>query len=94
MTTGVESAYVPPMTNTPITPSPNHPTVDLPASHEGPRLPTTYTPAPDWSLLEAQCLVCGGTFIPADEDDTIHLVTDAGDDCGGQGVILGERWAP
>lgn len=28
-----------------VAPSPNHPTVDLPAHFEGPRLPTTYRPS-------------------------------------------------
>lgn len=41
-------------------------------------------------MLEAVCGECGETFIPEDENDTIHEVTVLGKECGGQGVITGE----
>jgi hypothetical protein len=41
-------------------------------------------------MLEAECAKCGETFIPADEDDTIHIARADGTECGGQGVIIGE----
>jgi uncharacterized OB-fold protein len=45
-------------------------------------------------MLEARCLKCGETFIPNDEDDTIHGETEDGVECGGQGVITGEWTRP
>lgn len=41
-------------------------------------------------MLEAECIVCQETFVPADEDDLIHGVHEDGTPCGGQGVITGE----
>jgi len=40
-------------------------------------------------ILEAVCGECGETFIPNDEQDTIHVETQAGTECGGQGTITG-----
>lgn len=44
---------------------------------------------------EAKCLRCGETFIPHSEapEDLIHGETEAGEPCGGTGVITG-TWAP
>ena len=41
-------------------------------------------------MLEAECTKCGDIFIPADEDDTIHIERSDGTPCGGQGIIVGE----
>jgi hypothetical protein len=41
-------------------------------------------------MLEAECGRCGETFVPTDEDDTIHGVREDGEACGGQGEITGE----
>jgi hypothetical protein len=38
---------------------------------------------------EARCTVDGETFIPADEEDLIHLVREDGTECGEQGILLG-----
>lgn len=40
-------------------------------------------------ILEAVCGKCGETFNPNDEQDTIHVETQAGAECGGQGTITG-----
>jgi hypothetical protein len=40
-------------------------------------------------IIEAVCRVCGETFNPNDEDDTIHIQTEAEVECGGQGDIVG-----
>jgi len=40
-------------------------------------------------MLEAECGRCGETFVPADENDTVHLVREDGEECGGQGEITG-----
>ena len=37
--------------------------------------------------LLAECSKCGERFVPADEEDTVHLVRDDGTECGGQGHI-------
>jgi hypothetical protein len=52
-------------------------------------------PLPTWydagmGIIEAICGKCGEVFIPADYDDTIHIVTEVGDECGGQGEITRE----
>lgn len=39
-------------------------------------------------MIEAQCGKCGGSFVPADEDDLEHVETAEGAPCGGQGVIV------
>lgn len=39
---------------------------------------------------EARCLKCGETFNPAGPDDLIHLATEDGQECGGQGHMVGE----
>lgn len=45
-------------------------------------------------MLEATCLKCLKTFVPADEGDIIHeWDEELSKECGGQGVILGE-WIP
>lgn len=41
-------------------------------------------------MLEAKCTACQETFVPADEDDTIHGIHEDGTECGGQGIITGE----
>jgi len=42
------------------------------------------------SMIEAECERCGGIFVPQDEDDLIHLWDEEkGEECGGQGKILG-----
>lgn len=38
-------------------------------------------------MLEAYCEGCGETFVPADKDDLIHAMTEAGENCGGQGIL-------
>lgn len=40
--------------------------------------------------LEAQCGTCGEHFVPADENDLVHLERADGSPCGGSGTILGE----
>lgn len=47
------------------------------------------------SMLEADCTRCKELFVPhgVEPGDLIHGETEAGDDCGGIGVILGE-WTP
>lgn len=40
--------------------SPNHPTVDLPAHLEGPRLPTSYTPTAGLTDAEWEAIVDAG----------------------------------
>lgn len=42
------------------------------------------------TMLEAECSKCGETFVPADEEDTIHLFREDGTECGGQGRVTGE----
>jgi hypothetical protein len=39
--------------------------------------------------IEARCSKCDETFIPADLDDTVHVARSDGDECGGQGQIIG-----
>ena len=41
-------------------------------------------------MLEAKCKRCAESFVPADENDTIHGEKNNGNPCGGEGVILGE----
>jgi len=43
-------------------------------------------------MFEAQCQMCGETFIPHSEDpeDLIHGQREDGTECGGQGVIQGQ----
>jgi len=41
-------------------------------------------------MFEAQCLSCGETFNPIDENDLIHATNKVGRPCGGTGVLLGE----
>lgn len=41
-------------------------------------------------MLEAKCSVCGETFNPRDVFDIIHIAKENGDECGGEGIILGE----
>jgi hypothetical protein len=48
--------------------SDRHPTVDLPAHHEGPRLPTDYG--------RDLCPVCGCQGMQPCQDDTGHDTTD------------------
>lgn len=45
-------------------------------------------------MLEATCTKCKETFVPADETDTLHLETEQGTPCGGQGVITREYIRP
>jgi ribosomal protein S27AE len=54
------------------------------------------------AIQEALCERCGETFNPNDERDTIerdgvtlwlHYATEAGDECGGYGEVVGE-WRP
>lgn len=45
-------------------------------------------------MLEAICGKCAETFVPADENDVVHGVTENGDPCGGVGVIAGEWFRP
>lgn len=40
-------------------------------------------------ILEAVCRVDGETFVPNDEDDTIHILREDETECGGQGDIVG-----
>lgn len=40
-------------------------------------------------IIEARCGKCGELFNPCDEDDTVHIQRMDGEECGGQGVILG-----
>jgi uncharacterized OB-fold protein len=35
--------------------------------------------------LTMVCKKCGEMFVPADEDDTIHIVREDGHECGGEG---------
>lgn len=68
------------MNTTQIAPSPNHPTVDLPAMLEGPRLPTTYSAGLELPTVtahiinnaEIQTTECGRQLagIPAGDDMT------------------------
>jgi hypothetical protein len=44
-------------------------------------------------MLEARCAKCGETFNPADETDLEHGLTEAEEECGGAGEIIGE-WQP
>lgn len=46
------------------------------------------------AMLEAHCRRCGEVFVPADEDDLIHLIKEDGSDCGGTGVVAGEWLTP
>ena len=39
--------------------------------------------------LEAECPKCGETFNPLDEKDLEHIETEAGEPCGGNGVLMG-----
>jgi hypothetical protein len=43
-------------------------------------------------MMEAECTKCKETFIPhsEDPDDLIHGVTEAGQECGGVGIVQGE----
>jgi len=41
-------------------------------------------------MLQARCTKCKETFVPEDENDLEHGVTEMGDPCGGLGVIEGE----
>ena len=41
-------------------------------------------------ILEAVCRECKETFVPNDEDDTIHIAREDETECGGQGDIVGE----
>lgn len=45
-------------------------------------------------LIEARCRKCKELFVPADEDDLIHLVKEDSSECGGEGEILGVYTAP
>lgn len=45
-------------------------------------------------ILQAECTVCNETFVPNDEDDTIHAEREDGTPCGGLGIITGEWVAP
>jgi hypothetical protein len=36
-------------------------------------------------MIEATCRKCGETFIPFDEDDLIHVETEDGEPCDGEG---------
>lgn len=40
--------------------------------------------------LEARCTECGETFNPIDEDDLVHIERLDGEECGGQGELVGE----
>jgi hypothetical protein len=41
--------------------------------------------------MGATCSGCGEHFVPNDEDDTIHIVKDNGDECGKPAAEVG-RW--
>lgn len=40
-------------------------------------------------IFEAKCQKCGETFNPADDRDLEHGIRDDGEECGGQGTLLG-----
>jgi hypothetical protein len=40
--------------------------------------------------LDGQCLRCQEHYVPADEQDLIHLEREDGTPCGGTGMIVGE----
>ena len=40
-------------------------------------------------MYEARCKKCDEIFNPVDEDDLIHLTRADGEDCGGEGEMLG-----
>lgn len=37
--------------------------------------------------LLATCTRCGESFVPADEQDLVHLVREDGEECGGRGEL-------
>lgn len=43
----------------------------------------------DAHILEAQCQKCGEIFNPLDIDDLEHTVDMDGEECGGDGILLG-----
>lgn len=40
-------------------------------------------------IREAVCSRCGETFVPCDDDDLEHCVTEMGEPCGGRGTMVG-----
>lgn len=48
------------------------------------------------SMIEADCTRCKGVFVPhgTNLEDLIHGETEAGDECGGIGIIAGEWISP